>query len=93
MTLPRSVETIEQTYGISIHTRYDTSIFPGSWLEDNSNPSARPISAEEFNRYKHVINMTLYRYPPDVIRNNLKDIYLLGGLRIFNVEESGHCAS
>jgi hypothetical protein len=64
-------------------------MFPSKWLEPPINVKVKPLSANEFKRSRRIILDALEKYPEEVVRDNLKEVYALKYLEFYDIEAGG----
>lgn len=66
-----------------------SAIFPASWINGSTKPTAEPLGNEAHERARRIFSETLALYPTEVLNNNLKAVYGLGRLTIRDVVTAG----
>ncbi len=64
-------------------------IFPTSWYSSKINAKGVSLSRSEYSRSKNIIFSALSKYPPSVIENNLKTVYVLKNIEFFGQSFGG----
>jgi len=75
--------------GVIIRFDYDENSFPSSWLEAPISGTGESLAAGEKKRSRAVIIRALNKYPPGVLRDNLKEVYVLRSISFYNVGYGG----
>lgn len=83
-TTAQRLERIRSQYGIAVEFDYDaTSFFPRSWLKAPISGKGAAIDISDLPRLTRLIQTFAERYPPEVLRENLKQIYLVADLQFY----------
>lgn len=64
-------------------------MFPESWRGGEINGYAESLKESEYKRSKRIIIKALDKYPPEVLQNNLFDVYILNDLEFYNTKYGG----
>jgi len=80
---------IDSLTGIEISFVTDSNMFPLSWREENINGKATSLDTLEYERSKKIISLALSKYPTEVLKKNLKKIYILHDLNFYEVGYGG----
>ena len=75
--------------GVNIIFTYKSSIFPESWLAADINATGNPIESKEIKRTKLIMAAALHKYPEALLSRELKAVYFLKSMTIFNVGFGG----
>lgn len=67
----------------------DGNIFPSSWYESGIDAKAESLSAGEIERSKRIIMTALDKYPAQLLRDNLKNVYVLKSMNFYGVYYGG----
>ena len=70
-------------------TSTSAAIFPKSWLKPPVLASGEVLPVAEHERVRRILTRALGKYPPQVLRANLKAVYVLAELRYSGVITSG----
>ena len=80
----KRLKHLETEYGLMIHYEYDRQrFFPASWLRQPIAVRGGQVDTKELPRLAEVIEEFLSRYPKKVIRDDLKQVYLVSDLQFF----------
>ena len=74
---------------VHVQFSYSRSIFPSSWLTTEINATGEPILSEEINRTKLIIKAALSKYPDSLLSKELKVLYFLRSMSMYNVGFGG----
>ncbi len=80
---------VDKRTGVSISFSADGDIFPSSWTNAIINAKGKSLSESEFARSEKIVLQALSKYPVDVIKNNLKTIYILNSLEFYRQPYGG----
>lgn len=76
---------LQKTYGINIHKLLNSEQLPASVVFKIKNGESvvniTQIDSQEFYQYLKIIKIALNKYPPDLVKENITDIYLGGPYR------------
>lgn len=75
--------------GIEVSFVTDDEMFPVSWRSGNINGYAVALDTSEYKRSKKIISAALAKYPKEVLKKNLKKVYVLKSLHFYNVGYGG----
>lgn len=75
--------------GIEVSFITDDEMFPASWRSGNINGYAVSLDTSEYERSKKIISAALAKYPKEVLKKNLKKVYVLKSLHFYNVGYGG----
>ena len=67
----------------------EAAMFPSHWLGGDIKAKAEPLSKSEKARSQRIVKRALGKYPADVLRNNLKNVYVVGDLSFLGISASG----
>ena len=67
----------------------DGNIFPSSWYGSGIDAKAESLSAGEIERSKRIIITALDKYPTQLLKNNLKSVYVLKSMSFYGVNYGG----
>jgi hypothetical protein len=70
-------------------TSTSPAIFPESWQKAPVWASGEALPEEQFDRVRRILGRALAKYPPQVLREDLKAVYVLAELRYSGVITSG----
>lgn len=73
-------QEVDLTTGVKIKVTISEGDYPQHWNSKNNNVKAVSLDPSEVNRSIRIIKKVLGKYPKELIRNNLKEIYLLKSL-------------
>jgi hypothetical protein len=81
---------IDERSGVEIIFNTSESIFPESWYDSPSNAKIKTIKSEEdIKRSLMIIKKALGKYPIEVLKTNLKKVYILYDISFYNVGYGG----
>ncbi|MEA2015885.1 MAG: hypothetical protein U9O59_04160 [Actinomycetota bacterium] len=63
--------------------------FPDEWYESPIDAIAESLPEEEIERSKNLVIAALHKYPIDILKNNLKNVYVLKSINFFAVDYGG----
>lgn len=75
-----------KTSGIQIVLKKEEGMFPGDWKEDPINAEASNLDEARIERSLKVVKKALDKYPSELLRSNLKRVYVLKSLYFYGVE-------
>ncbi|PLX08958.1 MAG: hypothetical protein C0596_03875 [Marinilabiliales bacterium] len=75
---------VHEESGVIIHFQTDRNMFPENWVGGSINGQAESLKESEYERSKKIILKALDKYPPEVLEDNLKEIYLLNSLEFYD---------
>jgi hypothetical protein len=82
--------SVKITYkGVDIITYNQRQMFPDSWLEAPENGYSLPLNKNNESRGLSIIKSALDKYPEEMLKNNLKKVYLLGALKFYGLSYGG----
>ena len=67
----------------------DKDIFPGDWYDPEINAKAESLSESEIERSRSIIISALDKYPIEVLKDDLKSVYILESMNFFGVDYGG----
>jgi hypothetical protein len=86
----KEIAKIRAEFGVHVHYIYDfETYFPSSWKSPPFSAQGSQIDLDESRRVVHLIPAFLKMYPPDLIKNDLHDIYLLGSMKFHGLAYGG----
>lgn len=85
----KQIDDIEQLYGIELEAELEKTIIPEVWVNPPASGKVEAIAQSNLCRAVSILSQELKKYPPEVIRSNLKSIYLLKSLSFYGVEYGG----
>ena len=68
---------IDERTGVKIIFKAEGKIFPDSWYSHKINAKGISLNPSEYKRSEKLIKAVLKKYPVNLIRNNLKNVYVL----------------
>lgn len=74
---------------LEILTSSDKEIFPKEWLLSPVYAEAQSLNDDELQRCRRIILNALDKYPDELVRDNLRTVYVLRYLEYFGVEAGG----
>ncbi|MDH3475142.1 MAG: putative zinc-binding metallopeptidase [Rhodospirillales bacterium] len=75
---------IREDFGVEVHFLYEPKqYFPRGWRAAPISATGAQLPLDEVERVLPAIRASLERYPRQLIRDNLSDIYLVSGLTLF----------
>lgn len=80
---------LDEATGVRIVWALEDDMFPRSWLSARINAQAEPLSKEEIDRSILIVTNSLRKYPADLIKSNLKAVYVVHRLKFFGVSAAG----
>jgi hypothetical protein len=75
--------------GVEISFDYSSDIFPGFWQQPPINAAAEPIDYSEIGRCKEVVQSALEKYPPGLLKKELKSVYFIRSMKFYDVGYGG----
>jgi len=85
----KDIQELELKYGIKIKYDVDEKTIPKPWRRSPSNATAEPLNQINLNRLIQILSRELNKYPIDIIKRNLSDIYLFKSLSFYGVQYGG----
>lgn len=85
----KQIDDIEQLYGIELEYKLEKTIIPELWVNPPASGTVEAIAQSDLCRAVSILSRELKKYPSEVIRSNLKSIYLLKSLSFYGVEYGG----
>lgn len=79
----------DQRTGVPIIYSDQGRIFPDSWYSERINAKGESLSKEQYERSKKIVQKALAKYPVQVIKNNLKAIYVLNEIEFYGQTYGG----
>ena len=76
-------------YGDKIIFTADKGIFPSTWYDPEINAKAESLSESEIERSRSIIISALDKYPIEVLKDDLKSVYILKSMNFFGVDYGG----
>jgi len=64
-------------------------MFPSHWYTEVIDPKTTPLPNEDKERLLKIINEAIKKYPEQMIRKELNEVYVLGSLSFYGVEFAG----
>ena len=64
-------------------------IFPGYWYDPEINAKAESLSEDEIERSRSIIISAMDKYPIEVLKDNLKSVYVLKSMNFYGVDYGG----
>lgn len=90
MQVESKIDEIQRTYGVSVHYIYDSqAFFPKEWLLAPISGKGSQIHLKEVKRILPITERFLSKYSKSILKKNLMDIYLLGGLKFYGKSYGG----
>ncbi len=91
--IEKKIKQIEKAYGVRVHYQYDRKeFFPRSWLREPISAEGSQMPPEEIKRVLSLLDKFLCRYPKQVLKKNLTDIYLVKDLKFYDKSFGGSYA-
>src|SRR5262245_45940253 len=81
-------ETVIQERPVRIATSSDPKIFTKSWRTSPNQASTEAIESDEIERTTRILNEAVKKYPPHILRRNLKTVYVLSRLNYRGISAS-----
>lgn len=75
--------------GVNIQFSYSLAVFPESWMVSEINAKGVAIAANEISRTKSVMVLGLAKYPDSLLRAELKAVYFLKSMSMYDVPFGG----
>jgi hypothetical protein len=66
---------------VDVYDVITTDMFPAAWRVPPIAASAQPMAETERERALRLVKVALSKYPPQFLQANLKQVYLVGGLK------------
>jgi len=67
----------------------DKGIFPSTWYDPEINAKAESLSESEIERSRSIIISAMDKYPIEVLKDDLKSVYILKSMNFFGVDYGG----
>lgn len=80
---------IDEYSKVNIIFSLECDMFPISWLLDPINAQVTELSKPEYDRTLTIIKSILKKYPNSLLKKNLKRIYMLNSIKMFNTNYGG----
>lgn len=68
---------VDERTGIKIIFSAEGKIFPENWYEEKINAQATSLDTTEYSRSEKIIKAALQKYPVELLKKNLRKIYIL----------------
>lgn len=78
-----------EDFSSKIHFSSEPEIFPQSWLSSPVSARGKPLGDEEQFRSRRILRFALSKYPPVLVKQNLKAVYVMGSLHFSGIRASG----
>jgi len=72
-----------------VHFPGDNSFLPESWLESPIEAETEPLDESLIADAKEIIERGIAKYPPEIIKEFLNGVYIVGSLRFYDVGYGG----
>ena len=89
LSLTAQNNTLAGPAGTEVCYQIDKKIFPCKWRNNRTRPEFTSIDAEVIPGTQAILNKALDKYPENVLRKNLKRIYVLKTMFFFGLEYGG----
>lgn len=80
-------------FSVSVHTAPENSMFPSEWRRAPISARATALAASERSRSMEFVRRAIEKYPPTVVRKNLRAVYLLHSLSFYGLPYGGTYSS
>jgi hypothetical protein len=81
---------IRERFGVRVHVSYDRDVFfPPTWKRPPVSARGSQIEPDEVSLLMRLIPEFLSMYPPSLVTNNLRDIYLLSAMSFYGLDYGG----
>ena len=84
-----SAQAIDERTGIPIYFNVDENTFPYSWTTGDINGEGVALDSSELLRSLTLVKKALNKYPKELLRSNLKRIYVLKHMEFFGTAYGG----
>lgn len=85
VSAPQPASAPGDTLGVSILFTAKPDIFPEHWLDSPISAKVERVKPEEEKRSKIAVAKAIGKYPTQVMKDNLKAVYVLRSLNFYNV--------
>lgn len=68
---------IDERTGVKLIFSADGKIFPDSWYSEKINANGTSLDSSEYIRSERIIKAALLKYPPELVKNNLSNVFVL----------------
>lgn len=82
-------ENVFADYKVEIKFSCDSSTFPSTWMDKEINAKGTNLDSNEIVRGKKIIAKALLKYPVELVKSNLRKIYILKSLEFYGVPYGG----
>lgn len=89
LSLTAQNNTLAGPAGTEVCYQADQKIFPCKWRNNRTRPEFTSLDAEDIPGTHAILNTALDKYPENVLRKNLKRIYVLKTMFFFGLEYGG----
>ncbi len=80
---------VDDRTGIKIIFSADGKIFPDNWYEENINAQGISLDTTEYNRSEKIVKAALQKYPVELLKKNIKKIYILKNVTFYGQSFGG----
>ncbi len=80
---------IHQNTGVELVFVLEDGMFPETWYNAEIDATAEPLDRSEVERVIKIVNKCLEKYPEQLIKENLNQIYILKSLEFFGTSYGG----
>ena len=80
---------IDKRSGMPIYFEVDEEAFPESWHSADIRAEGKDLDKDQIERSLKVLKITLAKYPIEVLKKNLKKIYVLNEIKFYGVAFGG----
>jgi len=84
-----SAQVLNERTGVLIYYNVGDETFPDSWKTDEVNAKGVSLDTIEIERSMKIVKDALAKYPKDLIKSNLKKIYILKKIEFYGQEFGG----
>jgi hypothetical protein len=80
---------VDKSTGVQIYFFAEENIFPKHWYIERVSPKATSLDTSEYIRSEQIVKAALKKYPVDLIKTNLKKVYVLNDLSFYGQSFGG----
>lgn len=80
---------VDPDTSLEIITVVDSDMFPEHWLKGDIKANSASLSKKERKRSFEIISRAISKYKPEVIRKNLKRVYIVNTLNFYGMDYGG----
>lgn len=78
-----------EVFAIPVLTTVDSDMFPSSWTSGDINATAASLEPAEAPRSLEIIRKAMERYPADLLKRNLRRVYITSRLSFYGLPYGG----